>query len=449
MKKKVLSVTLVLAMAATMLAGCRSTSSDTASTAAQSAAPAEAGTESADADAADTAAAAQTADAQTGAGIAKDDLKVGVIYVGDENEGYTAAHMAGVDEMEKTLGLSDDQIIEKKNIAEDESCLDAANDLVDSGCQIIFANSFGHGSYMLQAAQDNPDVQFCHATGADAKGAGLSNFHNFFTSVYESRYVSGVVAGLKLNDMLDKGTVTKDKLKIGYVGAYPYAEVISGFTSFFLGVRSVCPDATMEVKYTNSWADLDLENQTAKQLIADGCVLISQHADTTGAPSACEEAGVPCVGYNIDMIPTAPDEALTSASIDWGPYYTYAVQCLLDGKSIDTDWCQGYAEGADKITALNEKILPDGTADKVKEVEDKIKSGSLHVFDTSTFTVGGKSLEDAFNAGDLDSSFSDDTAKDTFGKSISDGYYHESDVTMNTSAPTFCVIIDGITSETN
>ncbi len=420
--KKVLSMTLVLAMSAAALAGCRSTDSGAQASKAETSASTEAA-------AAATEAAPASTEAASGEGVKKEDLKVGVIYVGDENEGYSAAHMAGIQEMKESLGLSDDQIIAKTNIGEDESCYDAAADLVDNGCQIIFANSFGHGSFMLQAAQDFPDVQFCHATGADAKTAGLSNFHNYFTAVYESRYVSGVVAGLKLNEMLDQGKVTKDKLKIGYVGAYPYAEVVSGFTSFFLGV------------------DLDLENQTATQLIADGCVLISQHADTTGAPSACEDAGVPCVGYNIDMIPTAPNEALTSASINWGPYYTYAVQSVLDGTPIDTDWCQGYNDGADKITALNDKVVAEGTADKVKEVEDAIKNGTLHVFDTSKFTVGGKSLEDALAAGDLDSSFQSDDAKKAFADSISDGYYHESDVKLNTSAPSFAVIIDGIDSQ--
>ena len=241
MKKKVLSMTLVLAMSAAALAGCRSTDSGAQASKAETSASTEAA-------AAATEAAPASTEAASGEGVKKEDLKVGVIYVGDENEGYTAAHMAGIKEMKESLGLSDDQIIAKTNIGEDESCYDAAADLVDNGCQIIFANSFGHGSFMLQAAQDFPDVQFCHATGADAKTAGLSNFHNYFTAVYESRYVSGVVAGLKLNEMLDQGKVTKDKLKIGYVGAYPYAEVVSGFTSFFLGVRSVCPDATMEVK---------------------------------------------------------------------------------------------------------------------------------------------------------------------------------------------------------
>ena len=304
-----------------------------------------------------------------GKGIAKEDLKVGVIYIGDENEGYTAAHMKGIDEMEEKLGLDDSQIIEKTLIGEDEGCYDAAADLADQGCQ-------------------------------------------------------------KLNEMIEDGTVKEDACKMGYVGAFPYAEVISGYTAFYLGAKSVCPSVTMEVKYTNSWASFDLEKECADALISDGCVLISQHADTTGAPTACEAAGVPCVGYNIDMTSVAPNTALTSASMDWGVYYTYAVQCMLDGTAIDTDWCKGFAEGADKITTLNDKTVAEGTEEKVKEVEDALIDGSLHVFDTSAFTVDGKEL-DTYKKGDTEY--------------ISDGYFHESEYG---SAPAFDIAIDGITSIT-
>ena len=282
-----------------------------------------------------------------GDGVAKEDLKVGIIYIGDENEGYSAAHMAGIDEMVENLGLEEDQVIEKTLIGENEAAYDAAADLADQGCQIVFANSFGHETYVLQAAGEYPEVQFCHATGTQAKASGLANMHNYFTNIYESRYVSGVVAGLKLNEMIEAGEITEDQAKMGYVGAFPYAEVISGYTSFYLGAKSVCPAVTMEVKYTNSWASFDLEKECADALISDGCVLISQHADTTGAPTACEAAGVPCVGYNIDMTSVAPNTALTSASINWGVYYTYAVQCMLDGTEIDVDWCKGFADGAD------------------------------------------------------------------------------------------------------
>lgn len=377
-----------------------------------------------------------TASEASGKGVALKDMKVGFIFIGDENEGYTAAHYEGAKEMAKELGLKEDQVIYKWTIPEGSECLDAAEDLAEQGCKIIFANSFGHEQYMIEAAKDYPEVQFCHATGYQAATVKLANFHNYFTDVYESRYVSGVVAGLKLNEMIKDGKIKKDEAKIGYVGAFPYAEVISGFTSFYLGVKSVCETATMEVQYTSSWADMTAEKQTAEKLIADKCVLISQHADTTGAPTACEAKGVPVVGYNVSMIATAPTTALTSASINWAPYYTFAVKSVIDGTAIPTDWCKGYADGADKITELNDKVVASGTADKVKEVETAIKDGKLHVFDTKTFTIGGKSLED-YLAGDKASK---DEKK--LASNVKDGYYNESGVQ---SAPSFAFIIDGIT----
>ena len=377
---------------------------------------------------ASTEAAADTTAADAGETEAKEeDLKVGFVFIGDENEGYTAAHYKGAMEMKEALGLADDQIIVKWNIPEDETAQDAAMDLADQGCQIVFANSFGHESYVIEAAKEYPEVQFCHATGFQAASSGLSNMHNYFTAIYEARYVSGVVAGMKLNQMIEDGTVAKDACKIGYVGAYPYAEVISGYTSFFLGVRSVCPDATMEVKYTNSWASFDLEKEAADALISDGCVLISQHADTTGAPTACEAAGVPCVGYNISMIATAPTQALTSSTNNWGAYVTEAVQHVVDGTEIPVDWCKGFSDGAVLITELNEAAVAPGTKEKVEEVEAKLAAGELHVFDTSTWTVEGKTL--------------DSYKKDDGNEYISDGYFHESEFA---SAPAFDILIDGI-----
>lgn len=422
--KKVLGLVLAMVMVIGLFAGCGTGAGN------GSAAGTEVNTAASDASA--TAAAATAAETSKASSI-----KVGIIYIGDENEGYTAAHMAGIDEMKKSLGLSDDQVIEKTGIKEDESCYDAAVDLAEQGCNIIFANSFGHESYILQAAKEYPDIQFCHATGYQAKSSGLPNVHNYFTAVYESRYVSGVVAGLKLNEMIASGKITAAQAKMGYVGAYPYAEVVSGYTSFYLGAKSVCPSATMEVQYTNSWADMAGENEVATQLIADGCVLISQHADTTGAPTACEKAGVPCVGYNVDMISVAPNSALTSATINWGPYYTYAVKSVIDGTPIDTDWSKGYVDGAVGISPLNDKTVAQGTADKVKEVEDAIKAGTLHVFDTKTFTVGGKTIEDLIA--------SDSKNFGKYADYVKDGYFHESELI---SAPAFDLRIDGITEKT-
>lgn len=371
----------------------------------------------------------QTGNSSVVKGVAKDDLKVGFIYIGDENEGYTAAHYYGAKAMQEALGLKDDQLIFKWNTPEDETCYDAAVDLAEQGCNIIFANSFNFEPFIIQAAKEYPEIQFCHATGYQAKSSGLANMHNYFTSVYESRYVSGVVAGMKLNEMIEEGKITADQAVIGYVGAFPFAEVISGYTSFYLGARSVCPSVTMKVTYVNNWSSFDLEKEAAEALIADGCVLISQHSDTTGPATACEAKGVPMVGYNISMTSVAPNQALTSASIDWAPYVTYATKCVLEGEEIVVDWCKGYADGADKITELNEKVIAAGTADKVAEVEEAIKNGTLHVFDTTTWTVDGAHLN---------------SYKDDFGNEyISDGYFHESELA---SAPAFNIIIDGVTA---
>jgi basic membrane protein A len=293
---------------------------------------------------------------------------------------------------------------------------------------------------MIQAATEYPDIQFCHSTGFQAASSGLPNMHNFFYAVYESRFVSGVVAGMKLNEMVEKGEIKPEECKIGYVGAYPYAEVVSGFTSFFLGARSVCKTATMKVSYTYDWASLDKEKEKAKALIADGCVLISQHADTTGAPETCEAAKVPCVGYNIDMIPVAPNYALTSATINWAPYYIYAAKAAKDGEEIPADWCVGYEKDGVAITALNENACAPGTQEKVDETVKGITSGDIKVFDTSTFTIDGKSLEDLVTA-------KDERVKD-IADLVYDNAFHESDVAGgHNSAPAFSLIIDGITAD--
>lgn len=361
-------------------------------------------------------------------GIAASDIKVGFIFVGDENEGYTYAHYEGAEKMKEALGLSDEQIIYKWNIPENESCYDAAVDLAEQGCDIIFANSFGHENYVMQAAEEYPDIQFCHATGYQAATSGLSNMHNYFANIFEARYVAGVVAGMKLAELYGADT----DAKIGYVGAYSYAEVKSGYTAYFLGVRSVCPNVTMEVKYTGSWADQALEKETAEALIADGCVLISQHADTTGAATACEAAGVCDVGYNVSMIEAAPNYALTSSAINWSSYVTYAVDCMLKGEEIPVDWCQGYAEDAVFLTELNENAIAEGTKEKVEETFAAIADGSLKVFDTSTWTVGGETVTstvdlEGFNGIEYISP---------------DGYFMESELG---SAPAFTFVIDGIT----
>ncbi|MDY5001642.1 MAG: BMP family ABC transporter substrate-binding protein [Eubacteriales bacterium] len=366
----------------------------------------------------------------------KDDFKVGVILVGDENEGYTYAHMEGIEAARVACGLEKDQIIYKYNIGENEACHQAAVDLVEQGCKIVFANSFGHESFLIQAAKEYPDVLFCHATGQTAaKQTDLKNIFNYFTAIYEARYVSGVVAGMKLKELMDNGTVTDPH--VGYVGAYPYAEVVSGYTAFFLGIQSIVPDAYMEVQYTNKWFDLTLEAEAANALMARGCVIIGQHADSTGAPSAIQAAhddgtypNVYSVGYNIDMLNVAPDVALTSPQNNWGAYYTYAIKTAMEGKEMQQDWCYGYIDEAVQISQLG-TACAEGTQEAVAAVIDKIKNGELHVFDCSTFTVNGEHLTS------YDKSYGFEGTE-----LIWDGYFHESEVI---SAPLFDIRIDGIT----
>ena len=414
MKKKLLALILAGAMACA-LAACGSSGGTAATTTAPSASATPAATNS-----------------------AASDFKVGVILVGDENEGYTYAHMQGVEEACKELGISTDNIIYKKSIPEDETCYDSAVDLAEQGCKIIFANSFGHETYLMQAAKEYPDIYFAHATGTHAKTAGLANFCNYFDNIYEARYVSGVVAGMKLKELMDSGKVTDPY--VGYVGAYPYAEVVSGYTAFFLGIRSIVPEAHMDVTYTNSWFDITAEGEAANALMSRGCVMIGQHADSTGAPSAVQAAQDSgktafCVGYNVDMLSVAPTAALTSSQNNWAVLYKEIIQTALDGGKLNTDYCYGYADGAVQISTLG-KSCAEGTQEAVDKVIASIKDGSFHVFDTSTFTVGGQPVTSAF-ATDTNGDFVNDADEAVF-----DGYYHES---YFQSAPSFSLRIDGIT----
>ena len=369
------------------------------------------------------------------------DIKIGAIYIGDENEGYTAAHMNGLKAAMANLNIPEDCYIEYTVIPEDNTAYDKCVDLAEAGCNLIFTNSYGHQTYTQQAANEYPEVQFVALTGDLAALSGLPNLKNAFPHTFESRYVSGVVAGMKLKELMDAGEVTDPY--VGYVGAFPYAEVVSGYTAFFLGVRSIVPEAHMDVQYTNSWFDLTKEAEAANALIARGCVIISQHADSTGAPSACEAAlaegtTVYCVGYNIDMLSVAPTAALTSATNNWVKYYEYALTQVLNGEDIKTDWSEGYANDAVAITELGASCAA-GTAEKVDEVIAGIKDGSLQVFDTASFTVGGEVVTSAL-AIDTDGDWVNDTAE-----AIIDGAFVES---YHRAAPYFALRIDGITELT-
>ncbi|MBR4726757.1 MAG: BMP family ABC transporter substrate-binding protein [Clostridia bacterium] len=363
-------------------------------------------------------------------------IKIGLICLHDENSTYDNNFIKAFKEVQAELGLTDSQVMIKTNIAEDDACYTAAAELAEEGCNVIFADSFGHETYILQAAKEFTDVQFCHATGTHAHTENVPNFHNAFASIYEGRFLAGVAAGMKLNEMIEKGDITEDQAKIGYVGAFPYAEVKSGYTSFFLGARSICESATMEVTFTNSWFDIALEREAALKLINDGCVLISQHADSEGAPKACEEKGVPDVSYNIDTAPIAPNTALISSRINWAPYYKLAIDAVVKGEAIPADWTGTIQTGSVELLELNQTVAAEGTQAKLDEVKAALEAGTIHVFDTAKFTKDGEALETYLADVDDDGTFTGET------EAIADGYFHESEFR---SAPYFDIDIDGIT----
>lgn len=367
-----------------------------------------------------------------------EDFKIGMICLHDENSTYDNNFIQGLKTVQKALGLKDDQVIIVTGIGEDNTCYDTAVDLAKKGCKIVFADSFGHGEHMEKAAKEYPEVQFCHATGTSAKQAGLKNFHNAFASIYEGRYLAGIVAGMKLNEMIESGKITADEAIIGYVGAFTYAEVVSGLTSFFLGARSICSTATMKVRYTGSWYAPDAEQEAATALIEkDKCALISQHADSLGAPTACELAGVPNVSYNGSTYEAGKNTFLVSSAINWAPYFQYIIESVVKGEEFDTDWCGNIETNSVVLSGLNLDVIAEGTEEKVKEAIEGFKAGTLKVFAVDTFK--SDKIVDGQYLADVDGDFTGET------NVIHDGYFDESNAKDFRSAPYFDINIEGIT----
>ena len=400
--KKLLALVLCLALLAALFVGCE-----------ESGKPADGG-----------------ADAKT--------VKVGLICIGDENDqGYTYNFIRGKDaatEALKKKGINVEWIV-KWNIGEDSSCEDANIELAEAGCQVIFNNSFGFEDYMLKVAPNYPDIQFVACTNQASWGDELANTHNAFANIYEGRYLAGIVAGMKLQQLIDEGTIKEDEAVIGYVGAFSFAEVISGFTSYYLGAKSVCPSVTMKVQFVGSWSNATEESNAASALCDAGCKLISQHADNSTPATMAQSKGAFFTSYNNDMISVAPEACLVGTRIDWSVYFAEAIEAVANGKEFPQDWSKGLADGAVVLTELNEKIAAPGTAEKLAEVEAGLKDGSIKVFDTSTFTINGEPLTQAF-ALDTDGDFTPDSEEAVF-----DGAFHES---YFQSAPYFALQIDGI-----
>ena len=369
-------------------------------------------------------------------GIAKEDIKLGVILLHDEDSPYDLNFMNAVNEAREALGLSEDQIIFARRQDGSNECAETALDLIDEGCNMIFFDSYGHQFYTDDVVAANPGVRFFHATGDLAHLKGFPNLYNAFASIYEGRYLAGIAAGMKLNEMKEEGKLKGEIPMMGYVGAYTYAEVVSGYTSFYLGAKSVCPDVQMKVQFTGSWYDEKEEKSAAEALIAAGCDLISQHADSMGAPTACENAGVPNVCYNISTRESCPNTYLVHSRINWEPYFEYIIEKTIAGEEIPVDWVGTIPTNSVIVTDLNEAVAAAGTQEAIDQAKAELVAGTRRVFDTAQegfITVNGQPLDEAWTP--------DDAGFPADGKVIYDGYFHESEFR---SAPYFSLRIDGI-----
>ncbi len=393
------------------------------------------GSDTADNASGNAAASTEQASAENGGAPAEtvSNIKAGFIFLHDENSTYDLNFLNAAKEACEQAGIEYEI---KTNIPEGQECYEAACELADNGCNFVFADSFGHEDYMIEAAKEYSDVQFCHATGTKAHTEGLDNYHNAFASIYEGRYLAGIAAGMKLNEMIEAGDITAEEAKIGYVGAFTYAEVISGYTSFFLGARSVCPSAAMDVTFTGSWYDETAEKEGANKLIENGCVLISQHADSMGAPTACETAGVPNVSYNGSTASACPNTFIVSSRINWVPYFEYCFDCMNNQTAIAADWTGSIETGSVVLTDLG-SAAAEGTQEAIDAASADIVAGNLHVFDTSTFTVEGAAVTSYMADVDTDADYEGDH------EVIVDGYFSESGDGFR-SAPYFNLNIDGI-----
>lgn len=346
----------------------------------------------------------------------------------DENSTYDLNFIQAFEAACKEEGI---EYLIKTGVGENSEAYEAAAQLADEGCNIVFADSFGHEDYMIEAASEFEDVEFCHATGTKAHTQHLPNYHNAFAAIYEGRYLAGVAAGMKLNELIADGA----EPLIGYVGAYSYAEVISGYSSFFLGVKSVCPQVKMQVTFTGSWFDETAEKEAANNLMSNGCVLLSAHADSMGMPTACETAGVPFVAYNGSFKSACPNSYIISTRINWAPYFKYAIECVKNDKVIDVDWTGTIATGSVEMTELNEAVAAAGTKEALEAIKAQFDDGTIHVFDCDTFGVDGAPLDSYMADVDSDANYEPDT------EVVFDGYFHESEFR---SAPYFDLTIDGI-----
>lgn len=373
-------------------------------------------------------------------------FKIGMVFVSSQEAPESVTHVESIKKVMKEHSLSDEQLVCEYSVRADDDCYEKIAQLVDNGCDLVISNSNSHQDYMNEAATDYPDTDFVVIGGDTAAASRLGNFYNAYTKVYEARYLSGVVAGMKLKQ-LDKTNAIADinldddgNVKLGYVGTLPSAQASSAYSAFYLGVKSVYSDVALSVQFTNKRYDMQAEIDTANQLIEQGCVVIAQHSSSVGVASAVKSASENgkvcyCVGFDSDMSTVSPDNALVSAKIEWSVYYQELLDCVLNDKEIEQDWCKGYEDLAVSLTELN-LCCADGTQERLDMVLTGMKSGEVQVFDTQEFTRNGKKVNTVYVT---------DTDKDDIpdeDQAIFDGFFHES---YFRSAPYFTIEIDGIT----
>lgn len=367
--------------------------------------------------------------------------KVGFVVINDEaDQGYT---MNFLDSMDRAVALLEEdgygvEVMTKKGVTESDSAREANDELASDGCEIIFNNSYGFEPYMLSVADAHPDTLFVSITNSESQSDGRDNTYNAFAAIYEGRYLTGVAAGMKLNELISQGRIKKEEAVVGYVATYALGEVVSGMTAYYLGVRSVCESATMLVFFVEAWSDTTLEEAATDSLIDSGAVVISQHSDTITPALTAQKKGVYHTGYNDDMTAVAPLSSLISCRIDWARYFYTFIRNYLDGVENPSDWTGTIEEGDVVLTPLNERLAAPGTKEALEEVKEAIVSGTLHVFDTSNFTVDGETLTHTY-ALDTDGDYVSDS-----GEAVWDGVFHESYPEYQ-SSPYFREVIDGIT----
>lgn len=385
--------------------------------------------------------------AACGGGNDEADLTIGMVCIGDPDTSTYDKNFRDALEATKSEYAKQGYNIKtlyKKAVGEKDEAKAAAEELAEE-CDVVLLDSYGHQDFGYSVAQANPNVKFVSCTGDTAAAKQIPNFYNAFANIYEGRYLAGIAAGMKLNAL---GSTAADHV-LGYVAAWPFAEVISGYTAFYLGAKSVCADVTMKTVVTKSWGDEGRETTGANKLIEAGCKVISQHADTYGAPKACNQAGVPNVSYNVAANGGAlASTYLCSSRINWTPYFNYVVDCVKNNKTIAYDWCGGIKEGSVVVGEVG-SCAAEGTKAAIEAATNQFKAGTLNVFDCSKFTVSAANNPYADWTLDENNHIvtckanvvpDENFAADT--QVVENGIYKES---SKRSAPYFDVNIDGIT----